>query len=114
VAALTRLRTDVLRDEASPFAVIDDLTRETCEIAKATGINLDPDERIAFQHELFSTAGGRASMLGDVLAHRRTEIDSINGAAIRYAERYGVPAPLNRVVFNLVKGLEKAIELGES
>jgi len=35
LAALTRLRTDVLRDEALPFAVIDDLTRETCEIAKA-------------------------------------------------------------------------------
>jgi len=114
VAALTRLRTDVLRDEALPFAVIDDLTRETCEIAKATGVTLDPEERVAFQHELFATAGGRASMLGDILAHRRTEIDTINGAAILYAERYGVPAPLNRAVFNLVKGLEKAIELGES
>ncbi|OGO59559.1 MAG: hypothetical protein A2V85_06445 [Chloroflexi bacterium RBG_16_72_14] len=114
VAALTRLRTDVLRDQALPFAVIDDLTRETCKIAKAAGIELDPEERVAFQHELFATAGGRASMLGDVLAHRRTEIDTINGAAIRYAERYGVPSPLNRAVFNLVKGLEQAIALGEA
>jgi 2-dehydropantoate 2-reductase len=114
VAALTRLRTDVLRDELLPFAVMDDLTRETCRIANAAGIELDAEERVAFQHELFATAGGRASMLGDVLAHRRTEIDTINGAALRYADRLGVPAPLNRVMFNLVKGLEKAIELGEA
>jgi 2-dehydropantoate 2-reductase len=114
VCALTRLRTDILRDEALPFAVMDDVTRETCAIAKAAGVELDPEERVAFQHELFSTAGGRASMLGDVLAHRRTEIDTINGAALAYAERLGVPAPLNRVMFNLIKGLEKAIQLGDA
>jgi len=113
-AALTRLRTDVLRDEPLPFAVMDDITRETCAIGRAAGYDLDADERIAFQRELFRTAGGRASMLGDVLANRRTEIDSINGAALRYAERFGVRAPLNRVMYNLVKGLERAMELGEA
>ncbi len=114
VCALTRLPTAILFHEPLPFEVIDDLTRETCRIAAAAGVELDPEERVAFQHDLFSTAGGRASMLGDVLAHRRTEIDTINGAALQYAERYGVPAPLNRVMFDLVKGLEKAIELGEA
>lgn len=113
-AALTRLRTDVLRDEPLPFATMDDLTRETCAIARAAGYDLDPAERLAFQRELFRTAGGRASMLGDVLANRRTEIDTINGAAIRHAERLGVDAPFNRTVFNLVKGLERAMELGEA
>ena len=113
-AALTRLRTDLLRDQPLVFATMDDVTRETCAIGRAAGYDLDPDERIAFQRELFRTAGGRASMLGDVLANRRTEIDSINGAALRHAERLGVPAPLNRVMFNLVKGLERAMELGEA
>ena len=93
---------------------MDDITRETCAIGRAAGYDLDADERIAFQRELFRTAGGRASMLGDVLANRRTEIDSINGAALRYAERFGVRAPLNRVMYNLVKGLERAMELGEA
>lgn len=113
-AALTRLRTDVLRDAPLPFATMDDLTRETTAIARAAGFDLDPEERVAFQRELFRTAGGRASMLGDVLAGRRTEIDTINGAALRHAERLGVEAPLNRVMYNLVKGLERAIELGEA
>jgi 2-dehydropantoate 2-reductase len=113
-AALTRLRTDVLREQPLAFSTMDDITRETCAIAQAAGYDLDPDERVAFQRELFRTAGGRASMLGDVLANRRTEIDSINGAALRHADRLGVPAPLNRVMFSLVKGLERAMELGEA
>ncbi len=113
-AALTRLRTDVLKDQPVVFEHMDNLTRETCAIAAAAGIALDPEERVGFQHELFRTAGGRASMLGDVVARRRTEIDTINGAAVMYAERYGVPAPLNRAMVALVKGLEKAIELGEA
>jgi 2-dehydropantoate 2-reductase len=112
--ALTRLPTAVARDQEVVFQHMDEVTRETCRIASALGIELDAEERVAFQRELFRTAGGRASMLGDVLAHRRTEIDTINGAAIRYADQCGVAAPLNRALYALVKGLEKAIELGEA
>src|SRR4051812_13682637 len=74
--ALTRLSTAAARDVAPVWEVMDALTRETCAIAAAAGISLDATERIAFQRDLFSTAGGRASMLGDVLAHRRTEVDT--------------------------------------
>jgi 2-dehydropantoate 2-reductase len=112
--ALTRLSTPAAYELEVVFEHMDDLTRETCAIARAAGIDLDPDERVAFQRELFRTAGGRASMLGDVLAKRRTEIDTINGAAVMYAESHGVPAPLNRAMVALVKGLETAIELGEA
>jgi 2-dehydropantoate 2-reductase len=112
--ALTRLPTNVAKDEQVVFDLMDRLTRETCDIAHAEGIDLDADERVAFQHDLFRTAGGRASMLGDVLARRRTEIDTINGAAITYADQHGLPAPLNRAMFALVKGLEKAMQIGEA
>jgi 2-dehydropantoate 2-reductase len=112
--ALTRLPTAHAGDVAEVFEHMDQVTRETCEIARAEGIQLDAEERVSFQHELFGTAGGRASMLGDVLARRRTEIDTINGAAIRYAERHGLAAPLNRAMFALVKGLERSFELDEA
>jgi 2-dehydropantoate 2-reductase len=112
--ALTRLPTPAANDVPLVLAHMDEVTRETCTIAHAEGSELDPEERIAFQHELFQTAGGRASMLGDVLGRRRTEVDTINGAAIRYAEKHGIGAPLNRALFALVKGLEHSFELGEA
>ena len=91
------------------------LTREACEIAALEGITLDADERAGFLRNLIATAtGGRASMLGDIIARRRTEIDTINGAAVMFADRHGHPAPLNRAMVALVKGLEHAIEIGEA
>lgn len=112
--ALTRLPTAAANGQPIVFEHMDNVTRETCQIARAEGIELDTEERVAFQHELFRTAGGRASMLGDVLAGRRTEVDTINGAAIMYADRHGIAAPLNRTLFALVKGLEASFELEES
>ena len=55
------------------------------------------------------TAGGKASMLQDIEAGRRTEIDTISGAAVRLSDKHGLPAPLNRAMFALVKGREAAM-----
>jgi 2-dehydropantoate 2-reductase len=46
------------------------------------------------------------SMLLDILARRPTEVDFINGAIADQGEKLGVPVPLNRAVWQLVKGLE--------
>lgn len=113
VSALTGLPTDVLKEQPDACALMDDLVRETCRIAKAEGIDLDGDERVAFLHDLLERAGGRASMLGDVLSRRKTEIETINGAALRFAERHGIEAPLNRAMYALVTGLENSFQTGE-
>jgi 2-dehydropantoate 2-reductase len=49
-----------------------------------------------------------ASMLVDVLAQRATEVDFINGAIVDCGDKLGVPVPLNRVMWQLIKGLEHA------
>jgi 2-dehydropantoate 2-reductase len=38
---------------------------------------------------------------------RRTEIDAINGAVVREAERLGISVPFNQAITNLVKVIEK-------
>jgi 2-dehydropantoate 2-reductase len=48
----------------------------------------------------------RASMLQDVLAKRQTEVDFMNGAIVKWGEQAGVPTPLNRALWELIKGLE--------
>jgi 2-dehydropantoate 2-reductase len=45
-------------------------------------------------------------MLEDVEANRPTEVESINGALVREAERTGVRAPLQRALYALVRGKE--------
>ncbi len=52
------------------------------------------------------TAEHKSSTLQDIMAKKRTEIDALNGAVIRLAERYKVEVPCNLVVYNLIKFIE--------
>ncbi len=45
-------------------------------------------------------------MLQDVIASRITEVDFMNGAIVKWGEKYGVPTPLNQAMWSLMKGLE--------
>lgn len=110
--ALTGLAADQVNDQEVVLRVCDELTREACELAALEGFELDAEERAAYNRDLFRTAGGKASMLQDIEAGRRTEIDTISGAAVRLADRHGHPAPLNRTLFALVKGREAALGIG--
>jgi 2-dehydropantoate 2-reductase len=42
----------------------------------------------------------------DILDRRHTEVDFVNGAIADRGEKLGVPVPLNRAIWQLVKGLE--------
>jgi 2-dehydropantoate 2-reductase len=107
--ALTRLETAEANRVPEVMTLMDDVIKETCDLAAAVGVELDWKERAGYQRKLFSTAGGRASMLGDVLASRQTEIESINGAAVRKANALGVSVPLNTALYALVLGLDHSI-----
>lgn len=51
------------------------------------------------------TAANRSSMLQDVIAGRRTEIDDITGYLLREAKRYGIPAPENQRMLESIHAL---------
>ena len=52
------------------------------------------------------------SMLQDIRNRRKTEIESINGKIIEYAESKGMDLPFNRSLYLLIKSME-AIERKE-
>jgi 2-dehydropantoate 2-reductase len=75
-------------------------------VAAAAGIELGEDP---WEMNVLATKRGSAhypSMLEDVEAHRRTEIDMITGALVREAHRLGVPVPLHETMERLVKAKE--------
>jgi 2-dehydropantoate 2-reductase len=75
-------------------------------VAKALGIPLYGDTRQMIAEGASATAKRNVSMLLDVLARRPTEVDFLNGAIADWGEKLGVPVPLNRAIWQLVKGLE--------
>lgn len=48
----------------------------------------------------------RSSTLQDILAGKRTEIEALNGAVIRLAQRHGLDVPYNQAVYQLVRFME--------
>ena len=75
-------------------------------VAAAAGVELGEDP---WEMNVLATRRGSAhypSMLEDVEAHRRTEIDQITGALVREAHRVGVPVPLHETMERLIKAKE--------
>src|SRR5437763_168515 len=50
-----------------------------------------------------SRAGGRPSLLQDVMRGRRTEIEYLNGYVVAEGKRAGVPTPINEAVVDLYR-----------
>jgi 2-dehydropantoate 2-reductase len=75
-------------------------------VADAQGITLDMSPEELFDHAARKDVayGHKPSMLQDVEAGRETEIDFLNGAIVAFGDRYGVDAPLNRALTQLIKG----------
>lgn len=109
VGALTGLDTESLGRCEPVLPLMDDLVRESCAVARSEGVELDPDERIAFSRSLLRTAGGRGSMSQDLMRGRRTEIDTINGAVVAIARQHDIDAILNQAMVSLVHGRETAL-----
>lgn len=63
--------------------------------------------RLAARSMMTMDASARSSMWEDLMAHRPTEIDYIQGEILRLAERHGIEAPLVQRVTQLIKEAEK-------
>jgi 2-dehydropantoate 2-reductase len=111
-ALLRRTVRDVAENEHS-LALIRSLFDEIVAVARATGVPLDRDA--VWEHALrtFDEAGPHTtSMAADVLAHRRTEVDAFCGEVARIGAAQGVPAPVNRAVWQALKAIETTYERG--
>jgi 2-dehydropantoate 2-reductase len=90
--------------------LLSEVATEAEFIAYHNGVMLPyPDPIEAVEQVARNTAGNHSSMLQDVLNGRPTEIDAINGAIVLEAEKVGVPTPVNRVLWHLVKGLDSKV-----
>ena len=110
VAALTHLPHDPhFAAEAEPTDLghlVHGLVDEGKAVASAAGIELHDDP---WEMNVLATQRGSAhypSMLEDVEAENRTEIELITGSLVREAERHDVPVPLHTTLYALVKGKE--------
>ena len=105
-AVLDRTIGEVLADP-NAWAVASQCAAEAYDVARALGIDLSFDEPVEYVRAFgLRIPHARPSLLLDLKAGRRCEIDAINGAIPRVARSVGVAAPVNETVTAFVKALE--------
>ena len=107
LTALLNIPNGELIKRPSAHALLANIARESASVAIAQGVRLPyPDPVVATETIARRTASNRSSMLQDVTRGSPTEIDAICGAIVQAGEQTGVPTPINRTLWQLVKGLK--------
>jgi 2-dehydropantoate 2-reductase len=110
IGALTGLTHGRVCEDPALRRLVSGLVDEGKAVAAAQQIELDADPEELIDHAAKPEVAydHKASMLQDVEAHRTTEIDFLNGGIARFGDELGIPTPLNRAIWALVKGLERS------
>jgi 2-dehydropantoate 2-reductase len=90
--------------------LLSQLCAEVCAVANAEGQVLDALQLAAAVRDVCRiTAANRSSMLQDIAARRRTEIDFINGHVVRMALAHGIASVQQEALLAQVKALEQRL-----
>ncbi len=84
-----------------------DAVEEAKKVAAAYNISLRKEPLEEVFEVCQKTAANISSMLQDIRLNRRTEIDAINGALLKLAEKKGISCPENEKIVEQVKILSK-------
>ncbi len=106
ITALLRVPNGYLARSRELELAIRGVVEEVRAVAGRLGVRLPEDPVAEVLRVTESTAGNISSMLSDVLACRRTEVDFINGAVVELGRKLGVRTPYNELLYYLVKSLE--------
>lgn len=90
--------------------LVRDTMLEVIAVARAQGLDLRDsraDEHIASSQTPPMSAFA-TSMAHDLARGKRLEYDALNGAVVRFGERFRVPVPLNRTLYSLLARLDPA------
>lgn len=84
-----------------------DLVVEAVKVAATEGYRFEQSLVEIAESICEATSENISSMLQDIRAGKRTEIEAISGEVLRRAQIASLPTPRTRVIYQLVRGLER-------
>jgi len=106
VCAVTGLTMSRVMNDPIVYQIVEALVKECLAVSRANEINLGWDYYPHAMEYMRNAGDHKPSMLMDIEAGRRTEIDFMNGKFVEYGKQAGIETPYNRTMWALVKGLE--------
>ena len=90
----------------------ENIMREVQSVAKAEGVlNTETMVDEALKHLKTMTPDGKTSMLQDVEAGRKTEVDMFAGTVIELGKKYGISTPYNKILREMIGIIEEHQDL---
>ncbi|MCU0844113.1 MAG: ketopantoate reductase family protein [Spirochaetes bacterium] len=110
IGALLEIPNGGILERPDALILQEHVIKECVLVAASRGIIFDATELVDTTRGVCAkTSANLCSMLQDLRAGRRTEIDSINGAFARFGREAGIAAPYNESLYRLVRARERPV-----
>jgi len=106
MCAVTGMTMVEIINDPITFALVDALIKEGIAVARINEFSLGSGYYPYAINYIKNAGNHKPSMLQDVEAKRRTEVDYINGKIVDYGQQAGIATPYNSMIRGLVKALE--------
>lgn len=104
ICAVSRCTVDELGKVPDGRRLANDIVTEVLSVALRLDIEVDDAKcKANVASAIAQHVGHQPSMLQDILAGRRTEVESINGAVVAAAGRLGIQLPVTETLLSLVR-----------
>lgn len=106
-SAVLRAPYGVFQTSPDAQALMESAMREVITIAKAANVNLFEEDLTNWYSFLSALSPqGKTSMLQDVEARRKTEVEMFAGKVVELGETYGIPTPVNHTLLMMIRVIE--------
>ncbi len=106
-SAVLRAPYRVFQSNADALGLMRALMQEVVAIAPEAGVDLRPGDIEEWEQVMMTLSpAGKTSMLQDVEAGRKTEVEIFAGRVVALGETYNVPTPVNATVQRIIKVTE--------
>lgn len=107
-SAVMRAPYGVFQSSPEARALVDTLMREVVVIAERIGVNL-VERDLGDWNAVLKTLSpkGKTSMLQDIEAGRKTEVEVFAGKVVELGRKHGIPTPVNQTFLSVIHVLEQ-------
>jgi 2-dehydropantoate 2-reductase len=110
-SAVMRAPYGVFQSSSDAQTLMETLMREVLVLARHVGVNLGEQDLIEWIAVLNTLSPkGKTSMLQDIEAGRKTEVETFAGKVVDLGKNYGIPTPVNQAVLSIIHVLEQFSE----
>ncbi|NEU31384.1 ketopantoate reductase family protein [bacterium LRH843] len=112
VSAILRAPYGTFHKVPSALELVESAMYEVVALSEKTGVFLNEDDIKKVRSTIYALApGGKTSMLQDVEAGRKTEVEYFGGTVCTLGKQHQVPTPFNEYLCRMIQAIEETARL---